>query len=71
MKRSFIVIILSFLQVALFGQMSVKGNVKDHHENLPSVNVLLLNQDSIMIDGKMQAMKAKSGSEEERKRVSN
>jgi len=45
---------LLFLVCSFFNaisQASIQGRVSDHHQNLPSVTVLLLNQDSALVKG--------------------
>jgi hypothetical protein len=37
--------------VSLFGQLSIRGIVADGHERLPSVTILLLDSDSVLIAG--------------------
>ena len=34
-----------------FGQLAIRGTIKDRQQNLPSVTVLLLNLDSAVMDG--------------------
>lgn len=51
MKKSILPLVLLSFQLVCFGQVSIKGRIKDIHQDLLMVNVLLLNLDSVRLKG--------------------
>ncbi|MBA4055624.1 MAG: hypothetical protein C0490_12995, partial [Marivirga sp.] len=51
MKKSLFLLVLLCFHMMCFGQVSIKGKVKDKLRNLPMVNILLLNLDSVWVKG--------------------
>jgi hypothetical protein len=51
MRKLLVVLLLSYSAIVSFGQSSIKGKIRDVEQNLPSVNVLLFDEDSVMMDG--------------------
>lgn len=51
MKKSIILFVLLWFHSVCFGQVLIKGRIKDKHQDLPLVNVLLLDLDSMLMKG--------------------
>ena len=51
MKKSSLPFVLLWFHMACFGQVAIKGTIKDQHRDLPLVNVLLLDLDSVRVNG--------------------
>jgi Outer membrane protein beta-barrel family/CarboxypepD_reg-like domain len=51
MKRIILALVLLCFQWVCFGQVSITGKVKDAQVNLPRVNILLLDLDSVWVKG--------------------
>ncbi len=49
MKKFVLILVLVLPAICSFGQVSIKGKIKDQEQNLPSATVLLLTSDSALI----------------------